>query len=87
VDFTPPESFLPVSPGHHQQWLLACRGEGETGSPFRYAGPLTEANHLGNVAYRVGKKITWDAKKMVCLKCPEADPFIKRQPREGWSLG
>ena len=28
---------------------------------FDYAGWLTEANHLGNVAYRVGKKLEWDA--------------------------
>jgi predicted dehydrogenase len=86
VDFKRPDPFIPDSPGHHKEWLLACRGEGQTGSPFSYAGPLTEANHLGNVAYRVGKKITWDAKNMKCTGCPEADPFIKRKPREGWSL-
>jgi predicted dehydrogenase len=86
TDFQPPEPFIPDSPGHHQEWIRACRGEGTTGSPFSYAGPLTEANHLGNVAFRVGQKIRWDAKKMVCLGCPQADPFIKRQPREGWSL-
>ena len=86
ADFQPPQPFIPDSPGHHQEWILACRGEGTTGSPFSYAGPLTEANHLGNVAFRVGQKIRWDAKKMVCPGCPQADPFIKRQPREGWSL-
>ncbi len=86
VDFRRPEPFIPDSPGHHHEFLLACRGEGKTGSPFSYAGPLTEANHLGNVAYRVGKKIKWDPKKMVCIGCSEADPFIQRQPREGWSL-
>ncbi len=86
ADFQPPKPFVADSPGHHQEWLLACRGEGTTGSPFSYAGPLTEANHLGNVAYRVGKKIQWDSKKMACLGCPEADPFIRRVPRAGWSL-
>jgi hypothetical protein len=87
ADFQPPEPFLPVSPGHHEEWLMACRGEGTTGSPFSYAGPLTEANHLGNVAYRVGKKIQWDARKMECVGCPEAEPLIRRQPRPGWTLG
>lgn len=86
TDFQPPEPFLPVPAGHHQEWLAACRGEGTTGSPFSYAGPLTEANHLGNVAYRVGKKITWNAKAMECVGCPEAAPMIRRQPRKGWSL-
>lgn len=86
ADFQPPEPFIPDSPGHHEEWVRACRGEGTTGSPFSYAGPLTEANHLGNVAFRVGKKIEWDAKKMICRGCPEADPFIRREPREGWTL-
>lgn len=86
-DFTPPEPFLPVPTGHHEEWVAACLGEAKgTGSPFSYAGPLTEANHLGNIAYRVGKKITWDAKNMKCVGCPEADPFIRREPREGWTL-
>ena len=86
-DFTPPEPFLPAPQGHHQQWLDACRGEAVTESPFSYAGPLTEANHLGNVAYRLGKKVVWDAESMQCVGSPEAQPLLKREPRSGWSLG
>jgi predicted dehydrogenase len=87
ADFEPPEPFVPDSPGHHEEWVLACLGQGQTASPFRYAGPLTEANHLGNVAYRVGKKINWDVEAMRCIDCPEAEPFLRREPRTGWSLG
>ncbi|WP_372719546.1 Gfo/Idh/MocA family protein [Novipirellula sp.] len=88
AEFKRPEPFIADSPGHHQEWLQACRGEGETGSPFAsYAGPLTEANHLGNVAYRLGKKITWNRETMECVGCPEAEPLLRRQPRAGWSLG
>ena len=86
VDFQPPAPFIPDSPGHHQEWLLACQGQGITSSPFSYAGPLTEANHLGNVAFRVGKKILWDSMNMQCIDCPEADKFLRRRPREGWTL-
>ncbi|WP_182867921.1 Gfo/Idh/MocA family protein [Rhodopirellula sp. JC639] len=85
-DFVYPDPFIPDSPGHHAEWVAACLDGGKTGSPFSYAGPLTEANHLGNVAYRVGKKITWDPVNMNCTGCPEADPFIRREPRAGWSL-
>ena len=86
VDFQRPEPFIPPSPGHHQQWLASCRTGDPTDSPFSYAGPLTEANHLGNVAFRAGKKLQWDAEKMVATNCPEASQFIAREPREGWSL-
>lgn len=82
----PPQPFLTRPVGHHQEWLDACRGEGQTGSPFSYAGPLTEANHLGNVAFRVGKKIIWNSKAMQCVDCPEAAPLLRREPRAGWSL-
>jgi hypothetical protein len=45
---------------------------------------LTEANHLGNVAYRVGKKIQWDPVKLCCPNAPEADPLLRCEYREGW---
>lgn len=85
-NFEPPKPFIPDSPGHHAEWVQACKTGSETGSPFSYAGPLTEANHLGNVAFRAGKKLEWDAENMKTTNCPEADQFLKRTPREGWSL-
>ncbi|WP_166821740.1 Gfo/Idh/MocA family protein [Thalassoroseus pseudoceratinae] len=85
-DFEYPEQFTGNSPGHHKEWLIACKTGSKTASPFSYAGPLTEANHLGNVAYRVDQKLHWDAAKMEATGCPEADPFLKREPRQGWSL-
>ncbi|MFH1924590.1 MAG: Gfo/Idh/MocA family oxidoreductase [Planctomycetota bacterium] len=54
---TPPET-LPRSPGHYIEWIQACKGEGPApGSNFLYSGWVTESNHLGNVAYRTGKKL------------------------------
>jgi predicted dehydrogenase len=81
-----PKKFIADSPGHHREWLDACLNGSETGSPFSYAGPLTEANHLGNVAFRAGRKLEWDAVNMRATNAPEADRFLKRDPRAGWSL-
>ena len=50
------------------------------------SGGLTEANHLGNVAYRVGKKIIWDAAKLQVTNVPEAAAFVKRTYRKGWEF-
>ncbi len=85
-DFKPPEPFIPASRGHHQEWIHACKTGEPTTCNFEYAGWLTEANHLGNVAYRVGKKLEWNAAEMRASNVPEADPFIKRQYRKGWNL-
>jgi len=85
-DFQPPEPWIPPSLGHHQEWIHACKTGDRTTCNFEYAGGLTEANHLGNVAYRTGKKIEWDPKTLRAPNAPEADKYVKRQYREGWQL-
>jgi len=87
ADFKGPDPFLPRSPGgHHEDWVAACKGGAATMSDFEYSGLLTEANHLGNVAYRAGKKIHWDTKEMRATNAPDAEPFIRREYRKGWTL-
>jgi predicted dehydrogenase len=81
---TPPET-LSRSPGHWIEWILACKGEGPPpGSNFQYSGWVTESNHLGNVAYRTGKKLEWDPVNLRARNAPEADQFIRRPYRKGW---
>ena len=60
----PPEPSIPKSLGHHAEWVHACKTGAPTTCNFEYAGWLTEANHLGNVAYRAGKKLQWDPAKL-----------------------
>lgn len=85
-DFKPPTPFIADSPGQHQDWLNACRTGAPTASPFSYAGPLTEANHLGNVAFRSGGKILWDATAMRITNNDAANRFLGRTPRAPWKL-
>ena len=84
--FQPPAPSLPRSPDHHQEWVKACKEGKPASADFQYAGWLTEANHLGNVAYRVGKKLQWDAKNLRATNAPEADALIRREYRKGWEL-
>jgi predicted dehydrogenase len=85
-DFKRPEPTIPDSIGHHREWIHACKTGAPTTCNFEYSGALTEANHLGNVAYRTGKKLTWDAVKMECPGTPEAGKFVGREYRTGWKL-
>jgi hypothetical protein len=85
-NFTPPAQFIPPSLGHHAEWVHAAKTGDPTTCNFEYAGWLTEANHLGNVAFRTGKKLIWDAASMKATNAPEADQFIRRSYRDGWSL-
>ena len=84
--FQRPAPTLPRSPGHHAEWLQACKNGKQPSANFEYSGWLTEANHLGNVAYRVGKKLQWNSKSLKAVNAPEADRFIHRTYRKGWTL-
>jgi hypothetical protein len=84
--FTAPAPYLPRPESHYKQWLDACKNGTPTGSNFAYAGPMTEAILLGNVALRTGRKIEWDSQRMTAKGCPEAEPYIRPRFRKGWKL-
>jgi len=86
ADFKRPEPFIPNSIGHWKEWIEACKTGKPTTCNFDYSGALTEANHLGNVAYRTGKKIEWDPVKLKATNCPEAAQYIRGKYRKGWKL-
>lgn len=81
-----PEPSLPKPVGHYQEWINACKGGPAALSNFDYAAGLTGMVLLGNLAVRLGRKITWDAEKMRCVGLPEADPLIRREYRQGWTI-
>ena len=77
---------IPRSPGHYAEWIDACKTGKVPSANFESSGWLTEANHLGNVAYRVGKKLEWDAESLRTKNAPEAGKYIRREYRKGWEL-
>jgi predicted dehydrogenase len=84
--FTPPKPFIPDSIGHYREWVEACKTGGKTTCPFDYAGALTEAVLLGNVSYRLGKPLTWDAKSLRAINEPEAERYIHKEYRKPYQL-
>lgn len=84
--FVPPPPSLPESPGHHRQWIEACKTGSRTGSPFSYAGPFTETVLLGNVAYRAGGPIEYDPETGRLSGPPGAERFLAKAYRKGWEV-
>ena len=84
--YKPPTQTIPHSIGHHAEWIRACKEGTPTTCNFSYAGALTETVLLGTVAYRTGKKLEWDAQRLVATSAPEATQFIRKTYREGWEL-
>jgi predicted dehydrogenase len=92
-EYGKPKQLLDRSPGHHIEWIEACKGGKPAGSNFDHAGPLAEAVLLGNVALRpelkeIGnrKKLLWDPEKFEITNMPEANQFLRREYRKGWTL-
>jgi predicted dehydrogenase len=87
-----PES-IPASPGHHMEWVNACKGGKKAGSNFDWAGPLAESVLLGNVALRLQlrkemtlAKLEWNSPSLRCTNVEEANKFLRREYRSGWTL-
>ncbi len=83
-----PQTYPRIEESHEMNWALAAMGEGEPTSPFDYAAPLTEVMLLGLVALRtgMGRKIYYDADNMHVVNAPEANQYLHREYRAGWSL-
>lgn len=82
-----PDPSIPPSIGHHAEWIEACKSRGPTTCNFDYSGALAETVLLGNVSYRTGgKRLEWDAENLRATNCPEAEQFVRREYRDGWTL-
>jgi predicted dehydrogenase len=105
-DETLPRQTIPriqgAEDGHYTEWVEACMkgyGKMELSSPFEYAGPMSEAVLMGNLALRSyamrgpngkgypgRKKLIWDAKNMKITNFDEANQYVRREYRQGWTL-
>ena len=84
--FKPPRQLFPRDVDHYQEWVRACKGGAKPLANFDYSGPLTETILLGNVAARAGEKLSWDGPNCKVTNVPEANKYLQRQYRKGWTL-
>jgi predicted dehydrogenase len=86
-DLKLPEPTLPrVKLTHESDWVRACKSGERAGADFAYAGPLTEACLLGNIAKRVERRIVWDHENLRITNFNDANKYIRTEYRKGWSL-
>ena len=83
-----PPRILSRSVGHHKEWIQACKDNNPEGAlaGFAYSGPFTESLLVGNLAVRLQRRVEWDSKTMRSPNCPEADNYITKFYRYGWTL-
>ena len=75
------------SPGHYEEWVLACKGGKKPVANFDYSGPLTETVLLGVLAMRApGTRLEWDSKNLKVKNAPEVNQYVHTEYRNGWTL-
>jgi len=87
-EYEKPPKTLPRSIGHHKEWVQACKDNDPKAAKagFDYSGPFTEALLVGLLAVRLGRRIEWDTEKMRSPNAPEADNYVTKFYRVGWSV-
>ncbi|MDD4922011.1 MAG: Gfo/Idh/MocA family oxidoreductase [Bacteroidales bacterium] len=77
---------VPKSPSnHYANFLLACRGEEKTRSPFEIAGPLSQVFSLGVMAQKLNTKLLFDRKTKTITNNKIANELlVGLPPRKGW---
>jgi predicted dehydrogenase len=83
-----PGKTLPrVNGTHEEDWIRACKDGQPASADFGYSGPLTEMTLLGNIAKRFpGDPLEWDGPNMKVTNLVEANEWVRRPYRNGWSL-
>jgi predicted dehydrogenase len=81
-----PKPTILRSVGHHREWLEAIQNGGTTTCNFEYSGALAETVLLGNVAYKAGARLQYDAKSGRVTGAANAEQFLRREYRRGWTL-
>ena len=85
-DYSFPAELLTRSPGHHRDWIRACKGGDPACSNFNVAAPFVEWMLLGVIALRVEGKIEYDPVKMKITNNAEANKYLRPTFRKGWTL-
>ena len=90
-DFKQPPKTLDRIPGgqdgHERDWIRACKDGKPASSNFDFSGPLSEMVLMGNLAVRYpNRKLLWNGEKMEVTNDAQANAYVRRHYRQGWSL-
>jgi predicted dehydrogenase len=81
------ETKLYVSNNHHQNWLECVKTRKLPICDVEIGHRSATVCHLGNIAIRTGRKLTWDAKAEQIVGDKEANAMLSKPYRKPWVLG
>ena len=78
---------LPVSNNHHQNFLDCVKSRERPIADVEIGHRSATVCHLGNIAVRTGKKLTWDPAKEEFVGDAETAKWVSKEYRQPWTLG
>ena len=85
-DKTPPEPSIPPSPGHEREWLDSIKSRREPSCGVNYHYKVDLALTLGNLSYRLGRSVRFDAQTEKITGDEEAARLARPVYREPWKF-
>jgi predicted dehydrogenase len=73
-------------PGHIQNFLKCLSTRERPTTDIEIAHRSTNTTHLGNIAYKLGRKLNWDVESETFKNDAEANAMLKREYRAGYEL-
>jgi predicted dehydrogenase len=80
------ETKLYVSNGHHANWLECIKTRKLPICDVEIGHRSATVCHLGNIAIRTGRKITWDPKTETITNDKDAAAMLTKEYRKPWTL-
>lgn len=81
-----PESSIPPSPGHTREWLNGIKTREQPLCHFGYHYWIQLAISLGDISYRVGRRLVWDDRREQIIGDEEANELLVPTYRQPWRL-
>jgi predicted dehydrogenase len=80
------ENTTDATRAHTAKFIECVRNHRLSDADVEVGHRSTTISHLGNIAYKTGLKLHWDAQKEDFLNAPEASKLLRREPRKPWDL-
>jgi predicted dehydrogenase len=74
------------TPLHARHFVECVRDRRDPPATAETGHKATIIGHLGNIAFKTGRKLKWDAASETFPGTPEASRLLAREPRKPWNL-
>ena len=71
---------------HVANFIDGIKNGAKLNCPIEIAAGVARTCHLGNVAFKTGRRLYWDAEKSKFINDSEADSYLVPEYRKPWAL-